>query len=100
MSSNDAIARLHTAVSALGDVDVSGWDDATLRDHLVELSVALCRVDEQLSRLADGVRARGFRIVEPALVVEIVPATQQEAILAETALAEIGRPVTAEPVAA
>ena len=30
MSSNDAIARLDAAVSALGDVDVSGWDDAAL----------------------------------------------------------------------
>ena len=68
MSSNDAIARLDTAVSALGDVDVSGWDDAALRDHLDELSTALCRLDVQLSRVADAVRARGFRITEPTVV--------------------------------
>ena len=68
MSSNDAIARLNAAVSALGDVDVSGWDDAALRDHIVELSAALCGVDEQLSRVADAVRARGFRIAEPVII--------------------------------
>ena len=32
MSSNDAITRLRAAVSALGDVDVSGWDDTALTD--------------------------------------------------------------------
>jgi hypothetical protein len=65
MSSNDAITRLRAAVSALGDVDVSGWDDAALTDHLDELSAALCEVDTQLSRVADAIRARGFRIAEP-----------------------------------
>jgi hypothetical protein len=65
MSSNDAIARLTAAVSALGDVDVSGWDDSALRNHLDELSAALCELDTQLSRVADAVRARGFRIAEP-----------------------------------
>jgi hypothetical protein len=65
MSSNDAIVRLRAAISALGDVDVSGWDDAALTDHLDELSAALCDVDSQLSRLADAIRARGFRIAEP-----------------------------------
>jgi len=65
MSSNDAITRLRAAVSAMGDVDVSGWDDAALTDHLDELSAALCEVDTQLSRVADAVRARGFRISEP-----------------------------------
>jgi hypothetical protein len=65
MSSNEAITRLRAAVSALGDVDVSGWDDAALNDHLAELSAALCEVDAELSRVADAVRARGFRVVEP-----------------------------------
>ena len=65
MSSNEAIARLRAAVSALGDVDVSGWDDAALTDQLEELSVVLCEVDTQLSRVADAIRARGFRIAEP-----------------------------------
>jgi hypothetical protein len=65
MSSNDAITRLRAAVSALGDVDVSGWDDAALTESLSELSAALCEVDTQLSRVADAVRARGFRIAEP-----------------------------------
>ncbi|HYN95891.1 MAG TPA: hypothetical protein VES42_18760 [Pilimelia sp.] len=66
MSTNEAIARLDAAVSALGDVDVSGWSDATLHGHLDELSAALCRVDAQLARLADAVRARGYRVAEPA----------------------------------
>jgi hypothetical protein len=65
MSSNDAISRLRAAVSALGDVDVSGWDDSALTDHLEELSAALCEVDTQLSRVADAIRARGFRVAEP-----------------------------------
>ncbi|MDR7278772.1 hypothetical protein [Catenuloplanes atrovinosus] len=65
MSTNDVIARLDAAVSALGDVDVSGWDDAALTEHLDELSAALVKVDGQLARLADAVRARGLRIVEP-----------------------------------
>lgn len=74
MSSNDAMVRLHAAVDALGDVDVSVWDDAALRDHLAELSLALCRVDEQLSRVADAVRARGFRIAEPTPLTAAVAA--------------------------
>ncbi len=68
MSSNEAIARLCAAVSALGDVDVSGWDDTALEDHLADLSAALCEVDAELSRVADAVRARGFWIVEPVAV--------------------------------
>ena len=68
MSSNDAITRLRAAVTALGDVDVSGWDDAALTESLAELSGALCEVDTQLSRVADAVRARGFRITEPVSV--------------------------------
>ncbi len=65
MSSNDAIAVLRAAGSALGDVDVSGWDDSALTDQLAELSDVLCQLDAQLSRVAEAVRARGFRITEP-----------------------------------
>ena len=65
MSSNDVITRLRAAVSALGDEDVSGWDDTALNDHLAELSSALCEVDAELSRVSDAIRARGFRVVEP-----------------------------------
>ncbi|MEU7906645.1 hypothetical protein [Actinoplanes sp. NPDC049118] len=65
MSSNDAIAALRAAGSALGDVDVSGWDQAALNDKLAELSDALCELDAQVSRVADAVRARGFRVAEP-----------------------------------
>jgi hypothetical protein len=61
----ESIARLRAAVRALGDVDVSGWDDATLTEHLDELSRALCGLDAELSRVAESVRARGFRIDEP-----------------------------------
>ncbi|HEU4423792.1 MAG TPA: hypothetical protein VFR67_14770 [Pilimelia sp.] len=68
MSTKEAIARLDAAVSALGDVDVSGWSDAALSYHLDELSTALCQVDAELSRLADAVRARGFRVEEPMAV--------------------------------
>jgi hypothetical protein len=66
MSTKEAIERLDAAVSALGDVDVSGWSETTMIDHLEDLSAALCRVDAQLARLADAVRARGFRVEEPA----------------------------------
>jgi hypothetical protein len=66
MRSNELITRLRAAVSALVEVDVSGWDDVALNDHLAELSAALCEVDAELSRVADAVRARGFRVVEPA----------------------------------
>jgi hypothetical protein len=68
MSSNEAITRLRAAVSALGDVDVSVWDDSALTEHLDELSAALVEVDVQLSRVADAIRARGFRVAEPAAV--------------------------------
>jgi hypothetical protein len=68
MRSNEALLRLRAAVSALGDVDVSGWDDALLTQHLDELSAVLCEVDTQLSRVADAIRARGFRIAEPTSV--------------------------------
>ena len=61
----ESIARLRAAVRALGDVDVSGWDDTTLTEHLDELSRALCGLDAELSRVAESVRARGFRIDEP-----------------------------------
>lgn len=65
MRSNESITRLRSTVSALVDVDISGWDDTALNDHLAELSTALCEVDAELSRVADAVRARGFRVVEP-----------------------------------
>ncbi|GAA4598736.1 hypothetical protein BJY16_002823 [Actinoplanes octamycinicus] len=61
----ESIARLRAAVRALGDVDVSGWDDTTLTEHLDDLSEALCGLDTELTRLAEAVRARGFRIDEP-----------------------------------
>ncbi|WP_430783314.1 hypothetical protein [Actinoplanes sp. G11-F43] len=61
----ESIARLRAAARALGDVDVSGWDDDTLTDHLDDLSKVLCNLDSELARVADAVRARGFRIEEP-----------------------------------
>jgi hypothetical protein len=67
MSSNEVIARLDAAISALGDVDVSGLSDDTLRNQLTQLSSALCQVDAQLARLAEAVRARGYAIIEEAL---------------------------------
>ncbi|MFI5936930.1 hypothetical protein [Actinoplanes sp. NPDC051494] len=65
MSSNEAIGALRAAGTALGDVDVSSWDDTALTDQIAELSAALCDLDAQLTRVADAVRARGFRIAEP-----------------------------------
>ncbi len=65
MSTNEVIARLETAVSALADVNVSAWSEETLRDQLGELSAALCALDALLSQVADEVRARGLRIEEP-----------------------------------
>jgi hypothetical protein len=61
----EAMARLRSAVRALSDVDVAGWDDAALTDHLDELSATLCAIDAELTRVADAVRARGYRIAEP-----------------------------------
>jgi hypothetical protein len=66
MSTNDAIARLDAAVQALDEVDVTDWSDATLRGHLDQLSGALCQVDGHIARLAEAIRARGFRVAEPA----------------------------------
>jgi hypothetical protein len=64
MSTKEVIARLDAAVCALGDVDVSGWSDDALRNHLTELSAVLCQVDAQLARLAEAVRDRGFAVQE------------------------------------
>ncbi|WP_285471649.1 hypothetical protein [Actinoplanes sp. NBRC 101535] len=61
----ESISRLRVAALALEDVDVSGWDDATLNDHLDDLSKVLCTLDSELARVAEAVRARGFRIEEP-----------------------------------
>ncbi|MFF3855183.1 hypothetical protein [Micromonospora sp. NPDC002575] len=65
MSTNEVMARLDAAVSALGDVDVSAWSEDTLKEHLGDLSTALVTLDTLLSRVADEVRARGLRIEEP-----------------------------------
>ncbi len=66
MSSNEAFEALRAACDALGDVDVSGWDDTLLAGHLPELSAALCSLDSEVSRVAEDVRARGFSVAEPA----------------------------------
>jgi hypothetical protein len=60
-----AINRLRAAVRALDDVDVAGWDDSALTEHLDEISATLCALDAQVTRVADAVRARGYRIAEP-----------------------------------
>jgi hypothetical protein len=61
----ESIVRLRAAVRALDDVDVAGWDDTALTEHLDEISTTLCALDAQVTRVADAVRARGFRIAEP-----------------------------------
>lgn len=58
------IHRIDAAVDALGDVDFATWSDSSLSGHLDELSLVLCRIDAELSRLADAVRSRGFDIAE------------------------------------
>ncbi|SCG80268.1 hypothetical protein GA0070623_4980 [Micromonospora rifamycinica] len=65
MRTNDVMTRLEAAVSALGDVDVSAWPEDTLKEQLGELSAVLVALDGVLSRVADGVRARGLRVEEP-----------------------------------
>jgi hypothetical protein len=60
----ESIARLRAAVIALDQVDMTRWDDSALTEHLEEISASLCAIDAQLSRVADAVRARGFRIAE------------------------------------
>ncbi len=67
MSSNEVMVRLEAAVRALGEADVSGLPEDALREHLAELSAALCEIDAQLARLAEAVRARGFAVVEETL---------------------------------
>ncbi|MEU8814614.1 hypothetical protein [Actinoplanes sp. NPDC048796] len=61
----ESIARLRAAVSAMSSVDVADWDDSALTDHLDALSATLVALDAQVTRVADQVRARGFRISEP-----------------------------------
>ncbi len=58
------IHRIDAAVDTLGDVDFATWSDSSLSGHLDELSLVLCRIDAELSRLADAVRSRGFDIAE------------------------------------
>lgn len=65
MSTNEVMARLEAAVSALGDVDVSAWPEDTLKEQLGELSAALVALDSLLSRVAGEVRARGLHVEEP-----------------------------------
>ncbi|WP_089005614.1 hypothetical protein [Micromonospora viridifaciens] len=65
MRTNEEMARLQAAVSALGDLDVSAWPEAALKDQLGQLSAALVALDALLTRVADDVRARGLRIEEP-----------------------------------
>ncbi|MEV0427535.1 hypothetical protein ACIBPB_22745 [Micromonospora sp. NPDC049836] len=65
MRTNDEMARLQAAVSALGDVDVSAWPEDTLKAQLGDLSAALVALDGLLSRIAEEVRGRGLRIEEP-----------------------------------
>ncbi|MEU6021530.1 MULTISPECIES: hypothetical protein [unclassified Micromonospora] len=65
MRTNEEMARLGAAVSALGDIDVSAWSEDTLKEQLAELSAALVALDASLSRIAEGVRARGLRVEEP-----------------------------------
>ena len=67
MRTNDVIERLDSAVSALASVDLADLSDAAIEESLGQLSIALCRVDLLLSRLADETRARGFTIVEGEL---------------------------------
>lgn len=100
MSSNDVIVRLNAAVGALGDVDVSGWDDSALRDRLAELSTALCGVDAQLSRVADEVRARGFHIVEPSPSLAVASSAAAAAATGAAATAASGDEPARHPVAA
>lgn len=65
MSTNEAISRLDAVVQALADVNVADWPDSTLSGHLEELSIVLCAVDGQLTRLAESIRERGYRVSEP-----------------------------------
>jgi hypothetical protein len=69
MSANDVIDRLDAAVTAIAAVDLSTLSDAALEESLMVISVALCRVDIWLSRVADETRLRGFTIVEEAKLV-------------------------------
>ncbi len=67
MRTNESIARLADVARAMDDVDLTEWSDDMLQGHLDELSTVLCRVDGQLARIADAIRARGFRVEEPAV---------------------------------
>jgi hypothetical protein len=62
MSANDAIIQLRSAVSAMEVIDVDGLPEATLGEQIDQLATTLYLLDAQLSRVAESVRARGFRI--------------------------------------
>jgi hypothetical protein len=54
----DAIGRLDEATTALAGVDLGDLSDAAIEESLSVLSIALCRVDLLLSRLASETRFR------------------------------------------
>ncbi len=63
MRTNDGIyliERLDAAATALATVDLSGLPDVAIEESVSVLSIALCRVDVLLARLADETRARGY----------------------------------------
>src|SRR5215470_14871636 len=64
---DEFIARLDAAAHALDDVDVADLSDTVLSGQIDRLSLVLCRVDAQVSRLADAVRSRGFAVREVEL---------------------------------
>jgi hypothetical protein len=73
MSTNDALARLGAAITALEDVDVTALPEAALSEQITQLASILYQLDEQLSRVAEAVRGRGFSI-EDVLAAESVSA--------------------------
>ena len=64
---DEVIARLDAAAHALDDVDLANLSDTALSGQIDRLSLVLCRVDAQVSRLADAVRSRGFAVREVEL---------------------------------
>ena len=66
MSTNELIERLDLAARTMAGIDPATWSDPTLRGSLDEVSSVLVRIDGELARLADAIRARGLMIAEPA----------------------------------